>query len=91
LASVTSIAASELSLGHVTRAVCRGVIENLCSMLPVQRLMETGVRRILGSGSALARNEVLRQEVERILPFPVVYGKDVDAAVGAAMVMFHRK
>ncbi|XP_072209461.1 sedoheptulokinase isoform X3 [Excalfactoria chinensis] len=91
LASVTSIAASELSLGHVTRALCRGVIENLCSMLPVQRLMETGVRRILGSGSALARNEVLRQEVERILPFPVVYGKDVDAAVGAAMVMFHRK
>lgn len=91
LASVTSIAASELSLGHVTRAVCRGVIENLCSMLPVQRLMETGVQRILGSGSALARNEVLRQEVERILPFPVVYGKDVDAAVGAAMVMFHRK
>ncbi|XP_021271195.1 sedoheptulokinase isoform X1 [Numida meleagris] len=91
LASVTSIAASELSLGHVTRAVCRGIIENLCSMLPVQRLMESGVRRILGSGSALARNEVLRQEVERIFPFPVVYGKDVDAAVGAAMVMFHRK
>ncbi|KAI6074394.1 sedoheptulokinase [Aix galericulata] len=91
LASVTSIAASELSLGHVTRALCRGIVENLCSMLPVQRLMETGVSRILGSGSALARNEVLRQEVERIFPFPVVYGKDVDAAVGAAMVMFHRK
>ncbi|XP_042685924.1 sedoheptulokinase isoform X2 [Centrocercus urophasianus] len=91
LASVTSIAASELSLGHVTRAVCRGLIENLCSMLPVQRLLETGVRRVLGSGSALARNEVLRQEVERIFPFPVVYGKDVDAAVGAAMVMFQGK
>ncbi|XP_031447457.1 sedoheptulokinase isoform X2 [Phasianus colchicus] len=91
LASVTSIAASELSLGHVTRAVCRGLIENLCSMLPVQRLMETGVKRVLGSGSALAKNEVLRQEVERIFPFPVVYGKDVDAAVGAAMVMFQRK
>ncbi|EOA98691.1 Sedoheptulokinase, partial [Anas platyrhynchos] len=91
LGSVTSIAVSELSLGHVTRALCRGVVENLCSMLPVQRLMETGVSRILGSGSALARNEVLRQEVERIFPFPVVYGKDVDAAVGAAMVMFHRK
>uniref|UniRef100_A0A8B9TQ98 Sedoheptulokinase n=1 Tax=Anas platyrhynchos TaxID=8839 RepID=A0A8B9TQ98_ANAPL len=91
LASVTSIAVSELSLGHVTRALCHGVVENLCSMLLVQRLMETGVSRILGSGSALARNEVLRQEVERIFPFPVVYGKDVDAAVGAAMVMFHRK
>ncbi|KFP11940.1 Sedoheptulokinase, partial [Egretta garzetta] len=91
LASVTNIAVSRLSLGHVTRALCHGIIENLCSMLPVQCLMETGVKRILGSGSALARNEVLRQEVERIFPFPVVYGKDVDAAVGAAMVMFHRK
>lgn len=91
LASVTSIGASELSLGHVTRALCRGIVENLCSMLPVQHLEEMGVSRILGSGSALARNEVLRQEVERIFPFPVVYGKDVDAAVGAAMVMFHSK
>ncbi|XP_009556779.2 sedoheptulokinase isoform X1 [Cuculus canorus] len=91
LASVTNIAASDLSLGHVTRALCRGIVENLCSMLPVQRMMETGVRKILGSGSALAKNEVLRQEVERIFPFSVVYGKDVDAAVGAAMVMFHRK
>lgn len=91
LASVSGIGASELSLGHVTRALCCGLVENLCSMLPVQHLEEMGVRRILGSGSALARNEVLRQEVERIFPFPVVYGKDVDAAVGAAMVMFHSK
>ncbi|XP_066419537.1 sedoheptulokinase isoform X2 [Molothrus aeneus] len=91
LASVSSIGASELSLGHVTRALCRGLVENLCSMFPVQQLQELGVSRILGSGSALARNEVLRQEVERIFPFPVLYGKDVDAAVGAAMVMFHSK
>ncbi|XP_063258814.1 sedoheptulokinase isoform X1 [Prinia subflava] len=91
LASVSSIGASELSLGHVTRALCRGLVENLCSMFPVQHLQEVGVRRVLGSGSALARNEVLRQEVERIFPFPVVYGKDVDAAVGAAMVMLHSK
>uniref|UniRef100_A0A8B9PP02 Sedoheptulokinase n=1 Tax=Apteryx owenii TaxID=8824 RepID=A0A8B9PP02_APTOW len=91
LASVTDISVSDLSLGHVTRALCHGIIENLHSMLPSERLTETGVRRILGTGSALARNEVLRQEAERIFPFPVIYGKDVDAAVGAAMVMFHRK
>ncbi|NXG35819.1 SHPK Sedoheptulokinase, partial [Dromaius novaehollandiae] len=87
LASVTNISVSDLSLGYVTRALCRGIIENLHSMLPSERLTETGVRRILGTGSALARNEVLRQEAERIFPFPVIYGKDVDAAVGAAMVM----
>ncbi|NXD13208.1 SHPK Sedoheptulokinase, partial [Nothocercus nigrocapillus] len=87
LASVTNISVSDVSLGHVTRALCRGIIENLHSMLPSECLTEMGVRRILGTGSALARNEVLRQEAERIFPFPVVYGKDVDAAVGAAMVM----
>ncbi|NXA35240.1 SHPK Sedoheptulokinase, partial [Eudromia elegans] len=87
LASVTNISVSDVSLGHVTRALCRGIIENLHSMLPSECLTEMGVRRILGTGSALARNEVLRQEAERMFPFPVVYGKDVDAAVGAAMVM----
>ncbi|NXP29990.1 SHPK Sedoheptulokinase, partial [Scytalopus superciliaris] len=87
LASVSGIAASELSLGHVTRALCHGIVQNLCCLFPVQRLRDTGVRRILGSGSALARNEVLRQEVQRAFPFPVVYGNDVDAAVGAAMVL----
>ncbi|XP_006275251.2 sedoheptulokinase [Alligator mississippiensis] len=91
LASVTGIAASDLSLGHVTRGLCRGIVQNLRSMLPAECLREAGVKRILGSGSALSRNEVLRQEVERAFPFPVVYGKDVDAAVGAALVMLHRR
>ncbi|XP_073171691.1 sedoheptulokinase isoform X2 [Lepidochelys kempii] len=91
LASVTSIAASELSLGHVTRALCHGIIQNLHSMLPFQHLKEAGVKRILGSGSALSRNDVLKQEVEKTFPLPVIYGKDVDAAVGAAMVMLHRR
>uniref|UniRef100_A0A8C8VMK4 Sedoheptulokinase n=1 Tax=Pelusios castaneus TaxID=367368 RepID=A0A8C8VMK4_9SAUR len=91
LASVTSITTSNLSLGHVTRALCRGIIQNLHSMLPFQHLKEAGVKRILGSGNALSRNEVLKQEVEKIFPFPVVYGKDVDAAVGAAKVLLHRK
>ncbi|KAM7139546.1 sedoheptulokinase isoform 2-T2 [Macrochelys suwanniensis] len=91
LASVTSITASDLSLGHVTRALCHGIIQNLRSMLPFQDLKEAGVKRILGSGSALSRNEVLKQEVEKLFPLPVIYGKDVDAAVGAAMVMLHRR
>ncbi|XP_067422141.1 sedoheptulokinase isoform X2 [Emydura macquarii macquarii] len=91
LASVTRITASDLSLGHVTRALCQGIIQNLHSMMPFQHLKEAGVKRILGSGSALSKNEVLRQEVEKMFPFPVIYGKDVDAAVGAAIVMLHRK
>ncbi|XP_061460762.1 sedoheptulokinase isoform X3 [Rhineura floridana] len=91
LASVTGIAASDLSLGHVTRALCHGVVQNLHSMLSSEHLKEAGVTRILASGSALGKNEVMRQEVEKAYPFPVVYGKDVDAAVGAAQAMLPRK
>ncbi|XP_075053045.1 sedoheptulokinase [Mixophyes fleayi] len=87
LASVSNMTSTGLSLGHVTRALCRGIIENLHAMLPSHRLKESGIKRIIGSGNALARNAVLKQEVERIFPFPVVYGKDVDSAVGAAMLM----
>ncbi|XP_072834716.2 sedoheptulokinase [Pogona vitticeps] len=91
LASVTGIAASGLSLGHVTRALCRGVIQNLHSMLPSERLREAGVRQILASGSGLSKNEAMRQEVEKAYPFPVIYGKDASAAVGAALAMLCRK
>lgn len=90
LASVTRISSSDLSLGHVTRALCRGIVQNLHSMLPFQRLREWGVERVVSSGSALSRNEVLRQEVQRAFPFPVSFGQDVDAAVGAALVMLQR-
>ncbi|KAG3270168.1 sedoheptulokinase isoform X1 [Ictidomys tridecemlineatus] len=90
LASVTRISSSDLSLGHVTRALCRGIVQNLHSMLPVQQLKEWGVERVMGSGSALSRNEVLKQEVQRAFPLPMSFGQDVDAAVGAALVMLQR-
>nr|XP_008536322.1 PREDICTED: sedoheptulokinase [Equus przewalskii] len=90
LASVTRISSSDLSLGHVSRALCRGIVQNLHSMLPFQQLKEWGVERVIGSGSALSRNEVLKQEVQRAFPFPVSFGQDVDAAVGAALVMLQR-
>ncbi|XP_012634765.2 sedoheptulokinase [Microcebus murinus] len=90
LASVTRISSSDLSLGHVTRALCRGIVQNLHSMLPFQQLQEWGVERVMGSGSALSRNEVLKQEVQRAFPLPVAFGQDVDAAVGAALVMLQK-
>lgn len=87
---VNNISASNLSLGHVTRALCCGILHNITSMMPAERLQQAGVSRIIGSGSALARNEVLRQEVERAFPQPVVYGQNADSAVGVAMVLCDR-
>ncbi|KAM6465117.1 sedoheptulokinase [Liasis olivaceus] len=91
LASVTGIAASELSLGHVVRALCRGVIQNLHSMLSSESLKEAGAERIVASGSGLCRNEAMRQEVEKAFALPVVYGKVADAALGVASLMLKRK
>ncbi|XP_040856645.1 sedoheptulokinase [Ochotona curzoniae] len=90
LASVTKISSSDLSLGHVTRALCRGIVQNLHSMLPFEQLKEWGVQRVMGSGSALSKNEVLKQEVQRAFSLPVSFGQDVDAALGAALVLLRR-
>lgn len=90
LGQVTNISTSNLSLGHVTRALCRGLVDNITSMMPVECLQEAGVSQIVGSGSALSRNLVLRQEVERAFPLPVEYGQNVDSAVGVAMVFCDR-
>ena len=87
---VSNISSTNLSLGHVTRGICRGILANLATMMPPQMLLAAGVKRIMGSGSALSRNEVLKQEVERMSPLPVVYGEDVDSAVGVAMVFNDR-
>ncbi|XP_037322690.2 sedoheptulokinase [Pungitius pungitius] len=87
LGQVANISPANLSLGHLTRALCRGVLDNLTSMMPAERLKQAGVSRIVGSGSAIARNEVLRQEVEKAFTQPVVYGQNADSAVGAAMVL----
>ncbi|XP_076867763.1 sedoheptulokinase [Brachyhypopomus gauderio] len=85
LGLVSHISPTNLSLGHVTRAICRGILANLATMMPPHTLLAAGVKRIMGSGSALTRNEILRQEVVRTFPLPVVCGKDVDSAVGVAM------
>uniref|UniRef100_A0A3B1JUK5 Sedoheptulokinase n=2 Tax=Astyanax mexicanus TaxID=7994 RepID=A0A3B1JUK5_ASTMX len=90
LGLVSNISPSNLSLGHMTRAMCRGILTNLATMMPPEVLVAAGVKRIMGSGSALARVEVLKQELERAFPLPVVYGEDVDSAVGVAMVFSDR-
>ncbi|KAJ8267235.1 hypothetical protein GJAV_G00140180 [Gymnothorax javanicus] len=90
LGRVSNISAANLSIGHVTRALCHGIMDNLASMLPPEALLEAGVKRIMGCGSALSRNEVLRLEAENVFSLPVLIGKDVDSAVGAAMIAIDR-
>lgn len=59
-------------------------------MMSANHLQRAGVTRIVGSGSTIARNEVLRQEVERAFFQPVVYEQNADSAIGVAMVFCDR-
>uniref|UniRef100_A0AAV2JBJ9 Sedoheptulokinase n=1 Tax=Knipowitschia caucasica TaxID=637954 RepID=A0AAV2JBJ9_KNICA len=91
MGQVTNICLSNISLGHVTRALCHGIISNLSSMMPAAYLKQAGVTRVVGSGTALERNQVLKQEVERAFAqMSVVYGQNADSAVGVAMVLCDR-
>ncbi|XP_067120605.1 sedoheptulokinase-like [Centruroides vittatus] len=74
-----------LTLGKVSRALCKGVVRNLHSMMSKEELVEAGIERIVCNGMALIKNSVLRREVESHYSLPVEYKNDADAAYGTAL------
>ena len=79
-----------ISLGEVTRSVCRGVIENLASMMNPDMLRERGITRIVGSGACLIRNQVLQREIQEMYQTPVEFVEEGNACIGAAMAVADR-
>ena len=88
-ASVTNITSQNTTLSCVYTSLCRGVIDNLHSMMSQDCLLAAGVTRIVGSGTTILKNVVLRREIERSykLPLTLCPGSDADAAVGAALAL----
>ncbi|XP_076332468.1 sedoheptulokinase-like [Tachypleus tridentatus] len=86
-ASVTNIDPLCLTIGNVSRALCKGLVANIRSMMPPEKLHEAGIQRIVGSGTALSKNVVLQKEVEKQFDLPVIYGSGNDAAAGAALAV----
>ncbi|XP_015913667.1 sedoheptulokinase [Parasteatoda tepidariorum] len=76
-----------LGLGKVARSLFRGLISNLRSMMPRDFLIENGITRIIGSGTALTKNPNLQKELETQYDLPIVYGTGSDAAVGVALAV----
>ena len=79
-----------ISLGEVTRSVCRGVIENLASMMNPDMLRDRGITRIVGSGACLIRNQVLQREIQEMYQTPVEFVEEGNACIGAAMAVADR-
>lgn len=87
-AAVTEITARNLGLGSVFHSLCEGLVENLCKMLPKDLLLSNGVNRIVGSGTALMKNEVLQSDIQRLYQLPLIVNKKAgDAAKGAALAV----
>ncbi|CAG2250198.1 SHPK [Mytilus edulis] len=85
-ASVTGISADNLDLGTLFRSVCSGLLDNVSNMMPVSFLEKNGINKLIGSGSLLSRNEVMRQEVlKHYGKLKVEFGNSCDSATGAAM------
>ncbi|XP_033112133.1 sedoheptulokinase-like [Anneissia japonica] len=87
--SVTNITPFNMDVGHLSKALCRGLIENLLEMLPREILCTAGVERIVGCGSALLRNKMLQEELERAYCLPVELTTDSNAAVGGAIALLN--
>jgi len=88
--TASNINQGNIGLGQVTRSVCKGIIANLASMMTPEMLKEGGIKRIVGSGACLIRNQVLQREIKELYKIPVNFVEEGNACIGAAMAVGDR-
>jgi sedoheptulokinase len=83
--AVVGLGGPALDLGKLARGLAWGIVGALREMLPDEVL--AGRKRVIGSGNALRRNELLRRAAEDVfgLPLSMTEGRE-EAARGAAML-----
>ena len=88
-ASVTNITSQNTTLSCVYASLCRGVIDNLHSMMSKEYLLAAGVTRIVGSGTTILKNAIIQRDIERCYKLPLMLypGSSVDSALGAALII----
>jgi len=91
LGQVTNVTPENISLGDIGVALSRGLVENVQKMMSREFLQLHGVQRIVGTGSALMRNQVLQKQVEQVFGLPLVLHENVDASTGAALAVLCRE
>ena len=89
-ASLANIKMSNLSLGGLFVAACRGIVNNLAEMMPPRLLRDAcACERLIASGGALLRNPVMRRCLEERFGslLTVHFKSGSDAALGAALYL----
>ena len=86
--SIVNISNS-FELIELMEAFCKGLIDNIFEMMTIEYLESMGVKQVIGTGSALLKNPILRDALEKKLNIPVIYIDGNDADVGAVWVAYH--
>lgn len=84
---VSNVTPENISLGDIGVALSRGLVENVQKMMSREFLKSHGVQRIVGTGSALMKNQVLQKQVEQVFGLPLVLRENLDASTGAALAV----
>lgn len=57
-------------------------------MMPREMLLNEGIQRIIGSGSVINKNHIIKKEIENSFKLPLCIEMPEDSAFGAALAIF---
>ncbi|KUF81271.1 Sedoheptulokinase [Phytophthora nicotianae] len=86
--SIEQLRISNWSLGDISASICRGLVDNIFSMVPDDLRTDLLQQPMIGTGNALVRNSLLRHFLGQKLAHPsqLSIQSTADAAVGVAYI-----
>ena len=88
-AIISNLNSRNTSLGSVTKALFKGLVNNLYYLFSKELLDSCNVSRIVVTGGAVINNELLQKLIEEVFELPLRICDQNDAASGA--IFFKRK
>ncbi|EQC34392.1 hypothetical protein SDRG_08162 [Saprolegnia diclina VS20] len=86
--TLSQLAMDNWTLGDMSAAIARGIVDNLFALLPTHLQGSLQSRCVVGSGNALVRNELLRYYIQDRTGAPLRLAPSSDASVGATLVVW---
>jgi len=56
-------------------------------MMPRELLLKAGIKRIIGTGSVITKNHIIKKEIETCFNLPLSVTMSEDSAFGAALAI----
>lgn len=57
-------------------------------MMPREMLLKAGIKKIIGTGSVITKNHIIKKEIENSYNLPLYVENPEDSAFGAALLAF---